>query len=345
MLHIQQEINDQPEVLKRLLAEESNTARKIANVIRDFDPAFVHIAARGTSDNAGRYAQYLMGVQAHFAVGLATPSVHTLYEAAPNLSKALVVGISQSGQAEDVCRVLADARAQGGLTVAISNDANSPLAQTAAYHLPLCAGEEVSGTATKTYTAQLTALAMLVTALLDNAEMQSALERIPDLVAETLEYSELIAGWGERYRYMNRFAVIGRGYNYCTAFEISLKIKELCYVTGVEYSEADFRYGPIALIQPGFPVIAVAPMGKTLPHFVDLLEKLRSRQAECLVISNSQTALGYAQNGMPLPIDLPEWLAPIAAVVPGQVFAVDLAVAQGHPVDRRIGLTNLMVTA
>jgi glucosamine--fructose-6-phosphate aminotransferase (isomerizing) len=345
MLHIEQEIAEQPEVLSRLLAEGTATAQQIGRAIRDFNPAFVHIAARGTSDNAGRYAQYLIGIQAHLAVGLATPSVHTLYDSAPNLSKALVIGISQSGQAEDVRRVIADARAQGALTVSITNDPNSPLAIASAYHLPLYAGEEISVAATKTYTAELLAIAMIVTALLDKPDMQEALEKLPALVAETLEFSEPITDWAERYRYMDRFAVIGRGYNYCTAFEISLKIKELCYVTGVEYSEADFRHGPIALVESGFPVLAVAPTGKTLPQFLDLLERLRSRRAECLVISNAETALGYAQYAMPLPIDLPEWLAPVAAVIPGQIFALNLALAKGHSVDKPIGLTKVTITA
>jgi glucosamine--fructose-6-phosphate aminotransferase (isomerizing) len=341
---LEKEIGEQPEVIHRLLTEGAEKTLQVARAIRDFDPVFVMIAARGTSDNAGRYAQYLLSIQAGLPVALAAPSIHTLYDVAPKLSRALVIGISQSGQAEDVRRVVADARAQGALTVSITNDDESPLARAAAYHLPLLAGDEIAVAATKTYTAQLTAIAMFVAALVDKSELSAALLNLPDYVRETLHNTEQIATWAQRYRYIERFAVIGRSYNYCTAFEISLKIKELCYVTGVEYSEADFRHGPIALIQPGFPVFVVAPSGKPLPMLLELLEQLNKRQAECLVISNDEKALATGQNRMPIPAAMPEWLSPVAAVVPGQVFAMNLALAKGHSLDRPIGLSKITIT-
>ena len=340
--HIEQEIYEQPEVLARLLQEGSSTAHQIARAIRDFNPTFVMIAARGTSDNAGRYAQYLMGIHARLPVELATPSIHTLYEVAPHLERALVIGISQSGQSEDVCRVLTDARSQGALTLAITNTDTSPLVEAAEFHMPLNAGEEISVAATKTYTAQLTAVAMLVGALIDNTEFSDSLANIPAYAAEVLELQS--PNLAERYRYMNHYAIIGRGYNYCTVFEVSLKIKELCYVTGTEYSEADFLHGPIAMIQPGFPVIAIAPSGKTLPLMVDLLEKLRSRNAECLVISNDELALNYATKMLRIPAGIPEWLSPIIAVIPGQVFATNLALAKGNSVDKPTGLKKITST-
>lgn len=343
MLHIEQEIAEQPDVIRRLLSN-SATVREIAAAIRQFDPTFVVIAARGTSDNAGRYAQYLLGIHAGLPVALAAPSIHTIYEAAPRLARALVIGISQSGAAEDVRKVISDARAQGALTVSITNDSNSVLAQAAQYHLPLQAGEEISVAATKTYTAELTAIAQLVTEITDRRESRDDLAALPEYAAQTVALSEPIAQWAERYRYMERFATIGRGYNYCTAFEVSLKIKELCYIPGVEYSEADFRHGPIALMQPGFPVIVVAPQGKVLPILSDLLDKLKERRAELLIISNDEQALAYAQKPMPI-ATMPEWLTPIPAVIPGQIFATYLAVAQQHTVDKPSGLTKVTITA
>lgn len=343
MSFIAQEINEQPHTIARLLAEGTSLAGQIAAAIRAFDPAFVLIAARGTSDNAGRYAQYLMGVKARLSVGLATPSIHTIYDSSPNLSRALVIGISQSGQAEDVRRVLADAKSQGALTVSITNNAESPLAHEAAFHLPLLAGEEISVAATKTYTSELTAVAMIVKALVPGFDADDQLGQLPAIVQRTLEQSVRIEQWAMRYRYMDRFAAIGRGYNYCTAFEVSLKIKELCYVTGVEYSEADFRHGPIALVQPGFPVIVIAPAGQTLPAMHDLLDKLRDKKAECLVISNDSDALGRAVSAMPIPA-VPEWLSPVVSVIPGQLLAMNLALAKGHSVDKPSGLTKVTVT-
>lgn len=344
MSFLYQEINEQPQVLQRLLTAESETIQQIARVIRDFSPTFVMIAARGTSDNAARYAQYLLGIEAGLPVALATPSVFTLYDAAPNLNRALVIGISQSGGSHDIRRVVESARQQGALTIAITNNPDSALAQAAAHHIALHCGEEIAVAATKTYTAELAAIAMLVSTLLDSSEHQESLTRIPALVSQTLDMAATISGWVERYRYAERIACIGRGYNYSTAFEISLKIKELCYITSEEYSEADFRHGPIAIIQPGFPVIIVAPHGKTLDLQVDLLNKLKDKQAECLVISNAEATRPYAHKMLTLPSDLPEWLSPICAVVPGQCFAMQMALSKGHSVDTPQGLQKVTLT-
>jgi glucosamine--fructose-6-phosphate aminotransferase (isomerizing) len=186
---------------------------------------------------------------------------------------------------------------------------------------------------------------MIICALPGQEEYQGELAKLPHWMAQTLEMSTPVRNWAERYRYMNRFAAIGRSYNFCTAFEVSLKIKELCYIPGVEYSEADFRHGPIALIEPGFPIIAIAPTGKALPSLVDLLDLVRKRQAELLVVSNDVEALSYAQKAMPLPKDIPEWLSPIVAIVPGQLLAMNIALAMGHSVDKPIGLNKVTITA
>lgn len=344
MYHIEQEIAAQPTIVQSLIQTHTGLTQQIAAAIRAFDPSFVLIAARGTSDNAARYAQYVLAIQAGLPVGLATPSVHTLYQTAPNLRRSLVIGISQSGRSEDVRRVIEDAKQQGGLTLGITNDANSPLAQTADYHIPIECGEERSIAATKTYTAELSAIAMLTAALVDNPALYEALSQLPHAIQQTLDLSASIPDWVQRYRYAERIASIGRGYNHCTAYEISLKIKELCYITGEEYSEADFRHGPIAVINPGFPVIVAAPQGQPLPLLIDLIQKLNDKGAECLVISNDSVAQGLARYALPLPTQLPEWLSPICSVIPGQVFAMHLALTKGYAVDTPRGLQKVTVT-
>jgi len=173
--------------------------------------------------------------------------------------------------------------------------------------------------------------------------MHADLQLLPEHVSTTLELADDIPELTERYRYMDHFASIGRGYNYCTAFEVSLKIKELCYITGEEYSEADFRHGPIAVVSPGFPTLVIAPKGKTLNGILDLFTKLKERNAECLVISNDETALSYAQTSMRIP-DVPEWLSPITTVIPGQIFAMSLAKYKGHSVDMPTGLSKVTST-
>lgn len=343
MSYLIEEIHEQPAVLRRLLSRETENVTQIAAAIRSFQPAFVYIAARGTSDNAARYAQYVLGSLTRLPVALATPSLHTLYDRPPDLSRALVIGISQSGASTDVNRVISDARAAGGLTLSITNNAQSPLAQNATYHVDLHAGEERSVAATKTYTAELTAVAMLAAALVQQADLQAALDQLPLLLETTLVQSSAIPTWVGRYRYALHFAGIGRGYNYCTAFEISLKIKELCYLTGQGYSEADFRHGPMALIAPGFPVLVVAPSGKTLPVLIDFLQVVNQRKAETLVISDHADALALGRYAMPIPT-LPEWLSPICAVVPGQLFAMYLAGEKGYSLDTPRGIQKVTIT-
>jgi glucosamine--fructose-6-phosphate aminotransferase (isomerizing) len=340
MTHLEQEIYAQPDVIEELLTKEEKNSPQIAQAIREFDPAFVMIAARGTSDNAARYAQYVLGIQLGLPVALATPSVHTLYGTKPNLKPALVIGISQSGQSQDIRQVVANAKSQGALTLSITNDPASPLSELAQHNIDLHAGEELSVAATKTYTAQLTAIALLAHTLAP----QSDLHQLPAYGQNTLEQSASIVDWVSRYRYADHIAVIGRGYNYCTAFEISLKIKELCYITGEEYSEADFRHGPIAVIREGFPVIVIAPQGKPLPLLLDLLDKLHDKKAECLVVSNHAVVLNKAHYSMPIATNVPEWLSPICTVMPGQLFALHLAQNKGHSIDNPVGLTKVTDT-
>ena len=233
---------------------------------------------------------------------LATPSLHTVYGRPADLSQALVIGISQSGKAEDVRAVLSDARHKGALTLAITNFAESPLAGAADLHLPLRAEREFSVAATKTYTAQLTVIAMLASALAQEADRWDDLAALPGLARETLLRSEQIAGWAERYRYSDKLVTLGRGFNYATAREISLKVKELTYIASEGYSEADFRHGPIAAIDRGHPVMLVAPQGQTLAGMAEMTQELRDRGAETLIISNDDDLLRAGTQALPIPV-------------------------------------------
>lgn len=342
--YIEREIQEQPAVLRGLLTTETEHVQQIAQAIHAFNPTFVLIAARGTSDNAARYAQYLMGIELRWPVALAAPSINTLYNAPLNLSRALVIGISQSGRAADVKQVIEEARSTGALTLTITNDPNSPLALAAEHHIALRCGEEISIAATKTYTAQLTAVALLVAELKAEASFRAALQDLPEYVAQTLELGTHIPQIAQRYRYAERLVALGRGYNYSTAFELAQKIRELCYMPVEDYSEADFRHGPIAMVAPGFPALVIAPSGVTQPLMVDLLHKLRERRAECIVISDTQAALDLGHIALPLPANIPEWLSPICAVVPGQQLAMNMALVKGNPVDRPEGLSKVTIT-
>jgi glutamine---fructose-6-phosphate transaminase (isomerizing) len=344
MSHLRDEIHEQPEVLRTLLAREGENVQRIASALRRRDVQYVMVAARGTSDNAARYGQYLLGSHNRLPVALATPSLFSVYGEPPSLRGALVAGISQSGQSKDIVAVLAEGRRQGVPTLAITNKPDSPLAAQADFVLPVHAGEERAVAATKTYTAQLAALALLSCALEGDGERLAALEQIPGVVAQVLDGEERIARAVERYRYMETCVVLGRGYNYATAFEIALKLKELNYLVAESYSSADFMHGPIAVVGSGFPALVVAPGGRMFETMHRFGLELKARGAELLVISDREALLREAVTPLPLPAGVPEWLSPLVAVVPGQLFALHLTLAKGHDPDQPVGLKKVTIT-
>jgi len=341
---LMREIRQQPEILKRLTTDYYGQFEQVAAAIRARNVRSVVIAARGTSDNAARYAQYLWGYQHRLPVALATPSLYTLYGSPPRLADTLVVGISQSGTSPDIVTVVEDGRAQGMLTLAITNATDSPLAHAAELVLDCHAGVEHSVAATKTYTAQLAVVALLSAALSADGPILATLRDIPQAIERTLAQSDNLKEAAPRYVSMTRAAVIGRGFNYCTAFEIALKVGELAYVGATPYSSADFLHGPIAIVEPGYAVLLAAPSGKTLPEMHDLGKTLRDREADLLVVSDDAEMLSLATVAMPLPRGIPEWASPLLAVIPGQLLAHHLAIAKGYdPVQPR-GLRKVTKT-
>lgn len=342
--HFEREISEQPRVLERLLREGRAAAEAAARAIRRFGPEWVMVAGRGSSDNAARYAQYLFGAHNRLGVGLAVPSLFTLYAAPPRLSRTLTIGISQSGQSPDIVSVLSEARAQGAITLALSNVPDSPLAQAAEHRLPLLAGPELAVAATKTYTAQLLTLAMLSAALEDNPQRWAELSRVPAWLADTLARNADSTAAVNDFREARQLVVLGRGFNYSTAFEVALKLKETSYLLAEPYSVADLLHGPVALIDRDFPVILIAPSGRALVDVLDLLSLLEQRGARVLAISNAPEILSRAPLHFELPVDVPEWLSPIVSVVPGQLFAGALALSSGQNPDRPRGLAKVTLT-
>ena len=326
------EIYEQPAALRRLLAQRGEVQR-IAQHLRRRDYRFVMIAARGTSDNAARYGQYLFGVLNRLPVALAAPSLFSLYQSPPKLEDALVIGISQSGQSPDIVGVLEEARSQGAATVAITNEDLSPLAKAAEYCIPICAGPERSVAATKTYTTQLAALALLATGL---AGEIGCLDSVPESMEQVLGTETLVRSAAQAWAEVNSCAVIGRGFNFCTAYEIALKTKELACLEAEPY----FKHGPIALAVADFPVLCLAVGERVRGELQELAQQLRQRGARLVVISDNP-----ANGDIPLPQSSPEWISPLTAVLPGQLFAYYLALARGLNPDephllRKVTLTR-----
>lgn len=339
-----QEIHQQPDVLRQLLAHEQATIQQLAQAIQQRGISHVIIAARGTSDNAARYAKYVLGAMNGLAVGLATPSLFSIYKRPISFHNALVLGISQSGQSPDIVGVLAEAKRQGALTAVFTNNIHSPLAQQGDHVINLQAGQERAVAATKTYTSSLAAIALLSATLADDADMHAALQQIPHAATQTLVMNEAIAQVAPRYRYMQRCVTIGRGFNYATAFELALKLKELTYTIVEPYSSADFQHGPLALLEDGFPVIVIAPTGLVTPDIHNFMQTLQTRHAEILCLSDDPATLSLATIPLTIPHSLPEWLSPITAIIPGQLLAMHLAHVRGYNVDKPRGIQKVTET-
>jgi glucosamine--fructose-6-phosphate aminotransferase (isomerizing) len=240
--------------------------------------------------------------------------------------------------------VLHEARRQGALTAAITNAPESDLAREGDFVINLGAGDERAVAATKTYTAQLAAIALLSSTLAARHDMFDALQTLPDAVTATLAAHTDMANVVQRYRYMRECVVIGRGYNYGTAFEVALKMKELTYTIVEPYSSADFLHGPLAMVEGGFPVVVVAPSGALLHELRGFIGDVRQRDAELIVISDDAETLALAHTPLRLPRPLPEWLSPVTAIIPGQLFAMHLSYARHHHPDQPRGLHKVTET-
>lgn len=339
------EIFEQPQRLAVLLESQKQAAFEIAQAIQSRNVNYAFLAARGTSDNAGRYANYLWGAHNGLPLALATPSLFTYYQRPPRLNNALVVGVSQSGQSPDIVSVLEEGRRQNCLTLAITNVPDSPLARTADFVLDIQVGVEKAVAATKTYTAELMAIAMISAAMSDSNELWEQLELVSKWAEQVLTLDEKIAQMAQRYRYMSQCVVLGRGFNYATAFEWALKMKELTYVIAEPYSSADFQHGPIAMVEGGFPVMAIAPSGGVHETMRDMLTRLRKQQdAELVVISDDAEVLALAQSAIQLPPQIPEWLTPLVSIIPAQLFACHLTQVKGYDTDAPRTITKVTET-
>jgi glucosamine--fructose-6-phosphate aminotransferase (isomerizing) len=340
---LESELREQPAALERLLDRQGDRAREIAGIFGRDDVKYVLIASRGSSGNAARYAQYLLGRAHRVPVMFATPSLYTIYEQPPRLEGAVVVGISQSGASPDVASVLAEARRQGRPTVALTNAPDSPLAREADAVLLLEAGEERAVAATKTYLNSLGAIAMLFAAA-DGPIAEAELARMPSVLEEQIELSIATAPPLDEYGDAVGATVVARGVNYGTAFEIALKIRELSGLVVEAYSPADLMHGPIAAIREGWPVIVVAPTGPARPSVEGLVLPLLERGARIIAVSDVAAVLRRAQTRLPLVARVPEWLSALTAVIPGQLTALRLAQLRGLDIDSPAGLNKVTLT-
>ncbi len=331
------EMDEQPARLRQLLRRD----RAIAELVRAVAPEPLNgitLVARGSSDNAAVYGRYLLEAATGKPISLAAPSLHTLYGVEVDYTGQLVIAVSQSGATPEIVRTLEALQDAGGSGLAITNEPGSPLAQAAGETIVLEMGVEQAVPATKTVTGQLMAFAIIAAALGRAPFTQEQLVAVPDSVRAVLDDPGPAAAAAQELAGASRLIVVARGYLFAAALETALKIKETCSLLADGYSAADLRHGPIAAVTRDFPVVALCASGRARADVASLIDEMRARQANVLVVGDGGGA------DVSLPDDLPEPLAPIVAVVRGQQLAHELATALGHDPDRPPGLTKVTAT-
>jgi glucosamine--fructose-6-phosphate aminotransferase (isomerizing) len=353
--HLARETAEQPAVAARFLDAHLARLDELRVALRPDEVDGILLVARGSSDNAARYAQYLWSMRTGLPVGLATPSLHTVYGVEVDLRRKAVVAISQSGTSPDVVAVLHAARAAGAPALAVTNDAASPLAREATHVVDLAAGAELSVAATKTYTSSLLAMALIGAALSSpdaRRSDQAALAAVPGALTAAVEGTAGVEAAAEVLQDRWRAVAVGRGLNMSTAFETALKLTELTGTLVAPYSPADLMHGPVGAVGPEVPVVLVAPDEPASTSVLEIAPEAARREAPVLVVgpeSAVSTARGAGAEdaaGLVLPTAaaVADWLTPLVSVVPGQLVARSLAELRGVDVDRPGGLSKVTLT-
>jgi glucosamine--fructose-6-phosphate aminotransferase (isomerizing) len=336
-----EEIAEQPAALERTLVEESAKYASLAGVLKKKGIDLIVLAARGSSDNAALFGRYLLEVTTGIPVSLAAPSVYTLYNAKLDLKRALVVGVSQSGEGVDVNLVLESARHAGAFTLGITNTDGSSITKIVDETLLIHAGREKSVAATKTYTGQMLHFYMLAAAF---GGTGLNVEHIPELANHALRLKDKVAELVDRYVFMENCVVVGRGMNYGNSYELALKLMETCYVVAERFSSADFFHGPLAIVERRFPVVMFAPVGVTQKSSIELLKRLHELGADSLSITNDASIAQLSPNSLTLSPDIDEFLSPIPFIIPAQLFAALLSTAKGLDPDAPRSLEKVTKT-
>jgi len=337
------EIAEQPEAVARTL----QALRPLRGEVRRLAAGarLVTFIARGSSDNAATYGRYLCEIHAGRPASLAAPSVATHYRARMDLHGVLAVALSQSGETAEIVQTLRWARERGARTLAVTNGAASSLAGVADLALVTQAGPELAVPATKTYAAQLAALTELGAALgPEDPAFDAAQDRVPAAIESMLASAPVAGAIAGELTGISSLVVSGRGFTYSTALELALKVKETCLLPAIGMSHADLEHGPIAVVGGGTPALLVAPPGgPVLPGITALAGLVAARGSRAYGIGGDRAFAAACTAVLPGP-DLPEPLAPLALVVPGQLMVEALARCLGLDPDRPRGLTKVTQT-
>jgi glucosamine--fructose-6-phosphate aminotransferase (isomerizing) len=332
---MEQDMAAQPAVLAALAGRRDEVIKSLAGPM----PAGIVIVARGSSDHAGIFGRYLLEAATGMPVALAAPSLQTLYGVRPRVEGWLAVGVSQSGRTPEIATVLERYGEGGARTVAVTNEPDSPLARGASAHVALGAGEEGAVPATKTFTAQLAAMALMAEALGPVAFGAGDWDRLPGMVEDVLGDATPAERVAVQLQGADELACVGRGYFMCVALEAALKLREAAGLRAEGWSAADFRHGPLTVAGPALPTLAVSATGPAAADVAELAEQLAGSGVPVLRMSDDPGA------SIPFPSGLPEPLAAILATVRAQQLALALARLRGVDPDSPPHLAKVTRTA
>ena len=336
------EIEQQPEILERIIGDES--IRQAAGELKRRSPPVILTLARGSSDNAVTFFSYLAGRYLGLPVASVPPSVLTVYTSTLSAASAVAIGVSQSGESSDVVEGLRHLRAAGAVTVAVCNAADSSLGRASDHQLLQHAGPEQAVAASKTFSSQMMVLAALVARWADDAELWQALARVPDLIRDLLGRQGDIERAALRLTHAGVGYVLGRGFSYGPALELALKLKETSYLHAHAYSSAEFQHGPIASVDPNDPIIILGNDDESLPSNVQAAERLAELGADLTIVSGSSELLAFANARVELPSGLHPASEAFLQVAAGQLLAYHLATSRGLDPDRPRHLSKVTKT-
>jgi len=319
------EIRETPFVLRSLFVSEEANIKRIAERIRRYNPSFVLLSGRGSSDNACVYGQYILEYIAKIPAALSMGSIYTLYKSSPDISRSVVLCLSQSGETDDVCAIINYAEKVGAMSIGITNSKESSLYNLAKENkIYLSAGKEKSICATKSFSASIMALLMLAFAIV-NKKLDAS--DIVKPIEEILSKEESIEKITQKYIFSSNFIVLGTGFSYSIALETALKLRESCYINALGMSSVDFLHGPIAILTPTTPVIMFIPDDETLGVNLSIMRKIKKIGAHVLVVSDNKHALDEGDALFEIPKSA-NFIYPFSEVLFSQIFSFYLSVSR-----------------
>ena len=336
------EVREQPRALLRLLEQEREFAA-VSRALADRAPAAVRLVGHGTSDAAATFGTYAFGLLPGWTALRDTISLTVYYGATFDLSDSVVIALSQSGRTPDVVEYVARTRERGALTVALTNEPESELAAAADATLPLAAGPERSVAASKTYLNELAALALLAGGAAGRGgEIADGLRTVADQLAGAIgPLEQAVSGPAVAFAYVGRMYVIGRGLEFATAREVALKLTETCRVAAEPLTATDLAHGPVAALDPLFPVWTIASHDGSLAAVLEAVARVREAGATVVASGTAAGEIEGAAYRLAVPTPPIPVLAPLLSVLPGQLFAAALARAKGLDPDHPERLTKV----